>query len=105
MGRALPPECQAESLQRLRSVEGHLHAVVRMIATGKPCEIVLHQLDAVRTAVEVSEVRIIWHLVQQNIAILQDLPCEHDQNETVEELSKLFQILERTRSVIREVEE
>src|SRR5574339_1064594 len=41
---------QAEIIQRLRSAVGHLHAVLEMAESGRPCEDVLYQLNAVQSA-------------------------------------------------------
>ncbi len=39
-------------LNRLRSAEGHLHAIIGMFEADEPCEQVLHQLEAVEAALE-----------------------------------------------------
>ncbi len=44
------PEERTAVVNRLRSAEGHLRAVIGMIETGAPCEQVLQQLDAVQAA-------------------------------------------------------
>jgi DNA-binding FrmR family transcriptional regulator len=41
---------QPEIIQRLRSAVGHLHAVLEMAESGRPCEDVLYQLNAVQSA-------------------------------------------------------
>ena len=48
--RPEPPEPQGVIVNRLRSAEGHLHAILSMVEAGAPCEEVLHQLDAVEAA-------------------------------------------------------
>ncbi|GEM_PF-1051745 len=40
-------------LNRLKSAEGHLRAIVGMMETGRPCAEILHQLDAVGAAITV----------------------------------------------------
>ncbi len=41
---------QTTILNRLRSAEGHLCGVIGMFEAGRPCEQVLHQLEAVEAA-------------------------------------------------------
>lgn len=50
---------QPEILQRLRSAAGHMNAVLEMAESGRPCEEVLHQLQAVQSALRVVGTRII----------------------------------------------
>lgn len=50
---------QSEVIQRLHCPAGHLHAVIQMAETDQPCEQVLHQLDAVQSALRAAGVKII----------------------------------------------
>jgi DNA-binding FrmR family transcriptional regulator len=50
---------QPEIMQRLRSAAGHLNSVIKMAESGEPCEHVLHQLNAVRSALSVAGTKII----------------------------------------------
>ncbi|HLF28356.1 MAG TPA: metal-sensitive transcriptional regulator [Anaerolineae bacterium] len=50
--RSRLPDEQRAILNRLRSAEGHLHAIIGMVESGAPCEDVLHQLDAVAAALD-----------------------------------------------------
>ena len=45
---------QPEIMQRLRSAAGHLNAVIEMTESGQPCEDVLHQLNAVQSALRIA---------------------------------------------------
>jgi DNA-binding FrmR family transcriptional regulator len=44
-------EGQDALLTRLRTAEGHLHAVIGMAENGASCDEVLHQLNAVCAAI------------------------------------------------------
>ena len=44
---------QLEIMQRLRSAAGHLNAVIEMAESGQPCQDVLHQLNAVQSALRI----------------------------------------------------
>lgn len=45
---------QPEIVQRLRSAAGHLNAVIEMAESGQLCENVLHQLNAVQSALRIA---------------------------------------------------
>lgn len=55
----MEPNPQADILQRLRPAEGHLNAVIEMAESGQPCEQVLHQLNAVQSALRATGGKII----------------------------------------------
>ena len=50
--RSKRPDDQNAILNRLKSADGHLRAVIGMLETGVPCEEVLHQLGAVEAALD-----------------------------------------------------
>lgn len=50
---------QSEIMQRLRSAAGHLNSVIKMAESGQPCEDVLHQLNAVQSALRIIGTKII----------------------------------------------
>lgn len=45
-------QTRAEVLLRLRCVEGHLRGIVDMTEQGRPCVSVVHQIQAVRGALQ-----------------------------------------------------
>ena len=49
-----------EIMQRLRSAAGHLNVVIEMAESGQTCEDVLHQLNAVQSALRIAGMRIIY---------------------------------------------
>jgi DNA-binding FrmR family transcriptional regulator len=54
---------QTEVLQRLRNVDGHVRAIMRMVEEGKPCTDLIQQARAVRGAMrQVSILLICNHL-------------------------------------------
>lgn len=48
----MEPRTQADVLLRLRCVEGHLRGIVDMTEQGRPCASVVHQIQAVRGALQ-----------------------------------------------------
>ena len=50
---------QPEIMQRLRSAAGHLNAVLAMAESGQSCEDVLHQLNAVQSALRIAGMKMI----------------------------------------------
>lgn len=63
-------DAQAEILQRLRTTEGHLRAVIEMAEAGRPCEEVLHQLNALQAALRAATIKVILCQVQSSQAIV-----------------------------------
>jgi DNA-binding FrmR family transcriptional regulator len=61
---------QPDIMQRLRSAAGHLNAVIELAESGQPCEDVLHQLNAVQSALRRVGTKIICceaEVVRENI--------------------------------------
>ena len=50
---------QPEIMQRMRSAAGHLNAVIEMAESGQSCEDVLHQLNAVQSALRIAGMKMI----------------------------------------------
>lgn len=46
------PEIQAEILNRLRNIKGHIAGIERMVEEGQSCGNVLIQLSAIRSSIE-----------------------------------------------------
>ena len=55
----MEPNPQADIIRRLRCAAGHLNAVIEMVESDQPCEQVLHQLNAVQSALRVTGTKII----------------------------------------------
>jgi DNA-binding FrmR family transcriptional regulator len=52
---------ETEVLQRLRNVDGHVRAIIRMVEEGKPCPDLIQQARAVRGAMRQVSVLLICH--------------------------------------------
>ena len=65
---------QAEVIRRLRCAAGHLNAVIEMAESSQPCEQVLHQLNAVQSALREAGVRLILCHVQSSQAVILESP-------------------------------
>jgi DNA-binding FrmR family transcriptional regulator len=66
----MKPDQQSEIILRLRSASGHLTAVIEMTEAGKPCEQVLHQLNAVEAALRAAGARLIICQVKSSRAVI-----------------------------------
>jgi len=55
----MEPNPHADIIRRLRCTAGHLNAVIEMAESGQPCEQVLHQLNAVQSALRSTGIKII----------------------------------------------
>ncbi len=65
---------QSEILKRLRCAAGHLDAVIHMTETGQPCDQVLHQLNAVQSALRAAGIKIIECQAQASQEVILNSP-------------------------------
>jgi hypothetical protein NreA len=96
--RAAPDTANAELLQRLRSANGHLQAVITMVEAGEPCESVLHQLGAVQAAVWCAGRTLIRFQLQQSADSLLNDSCPEIRSKTILRLSNLYSLLIKTQT-------
>ena len=86
----MKPDQQSEVIQRLRCVAGHLNAVIEMTETGRPCEEVLHQLNAVQAALRVTGVKLILCQAQSSQEIILDSPSPQQRTLELKRLQSLY---------------
>lgn len=93
MLKYIDPEERKKILTRLKTVKGHVAAVERMVEEGKSCEEVLHQLIAIKSAVQ--KVSIVIAQQYANICFVEAMEKSDDKkdvmNKAVETLMKLNQ--------------
>lgn len=89
----IDPEERRKILTRLKTVRGHVAAVERMVEGGKGCEEVLHQLIAIKSAVQ--KVSVVIAQQYANICLVEAMEKGEDKqqlmNRAVETLLKLNQ--------------
>lgn len=66
----MKPDQQSETTRRLRCAAGHLNAVIEMTNSNQPCEQVLHQLNAVQSALRAAGIEIIRCQARSSQAII-----------------------------------
>ena len=88
-----PDAANAELIQRLRSANGHLQAVIAMIEAGEPCESILHQLGAVQSALSCAGRTIVRCQLERSADSLLSDPCHETRAITVERMSNLYSFL------------
>jgi len=89
----MKPDQRSEIVRRLRCAAGHLNAVVEMAETGRPCEQVLHQLNAVEAALHAAGFRLLtWHVHQSEATILAS-PSPVQRAAELKRLQSLYAIL------------
>ncbi len=86
---------QQEIIARLRSAEGHLHAVVKMVEADKPCDQVLHQLEAVQAALRAAGCLLIEGQRQASMEVIQTSPNAGERTQALESLVGLYEKLSR----------
>ena len=52
-----------EIIDRLRTVQGHLSGIEKMVLEGRECEDIMHQLTAIRAAVDKLTVKMAEHYI------------------------------------------
>jgi len=88
----MKPDQQSEIIRRLRCAAGHLNAVIEMEEKGQPCEQVLHQLNAVQSALEVVSVRMLICQVQKSEALILQSPSFQERASELKRLQSLYTI-------------
>ncbi|MCJ7661427.1 MAG: metal-sensitive transcriptional regulator [Anaerolineales bacterium] len=84
------PEERTEIVRRLRSAEGHLHAITGMVEDDQSCEQILHQLYAVQSAVQATSCLILRQRVQQCLDTLQYNPGPDESSVELKRLVELY---------------
>lgn len=88
----MPDEKQAV-LQRLRTVRGHLDAVCRMIEEDYPNQEILHQLNAVRCAVDAAGGLLLRLEVENCLQAIRDYPLPGQDCEEIVRLASLYPLV------------
>lgn len=86
----MQPEERLELINRLRSAEGHLGAVIGLLEAGKPCEQVLHQLGAVRAALRAAGARLLESQISDCKQVIRNNPCPDEREAELIRLLKLY---------------
>jgi uncharacterized protein len=77
-------------LARLKSAEGHLHAVIGMVESGTPCEQVLHQLNAICGALRAAEHTLVQCQLHASFQIITEDSHDHIRLAEVQRLTRLY---------------
>lgn len=88
-------EEQAEIIRRLRSAGGHLEAIISMLEAGEPCESLLHQLGAVRAALQAAGGRLLACQLRQSQNVIRNSPSVEDRVAETTRLLLLYHLLTR----------
>ena len=88
----MKPDPQAEITQRLRCAAGHLDAVIEMVESGKSCEALLHQLNAVQSALTVVGIKLIHCQVQSSQDVILNSPYANRRTAELKRLQSLYMI-------------
>ena len=82
-------------LNRLRNAGGHLEAVILMVEEDKPCEQILHQLNAVQAALHKAGALIFAKQIENCTAIIADCPHADERANQAVRLAGLYRLLSR----------
>lgn len=92
------PEEQA-MIQRLRSAEGHLHAVTCMIEDNQPCEQVLHQLGAVQASLRAAGLTLLRDQLESSAEVIRNDPHPEERAAELKRIVNLYRLLCRKPSL------
>ncbi|HKZ82178.1 MAG TPA: metal-sensitive transcriptional regulator [Anaerolineae bacterium] len=88
--RLKSPKTQLAIVNRLRSAEGHLHAIIGMVESGAPCEDVLHQLDAVEAALCATGRALRYCQFRKSIEAIRHSPSAEARTAELQRLTTLY---------------
>ncbi len=80
-------------LARLRSIEGHLHAIIAMLESNQPRDQVFHQLGAVQSALRAAGCAIARYQVKRSLEVILTNPCEKEQRAELDKLKDIYRWL------------
>lgn len=83
---------RSDILQRMRCAAGHLNAVIEMAEAGRPCERVLHQLNAVQAALRAVGLGLIACQVQNSQTIILDGSSAEERLSELKRIQVLYAI-------------
>jgi len=89
---SMSPEEQA-ILARLRSVEGHLHAIVVMFESGWSRDQVLHQLGAVQSALRAAGCALACHQAERSLEAILASPDEAERQAELNKLREIYRLM------------
>lgn len=96
-------DSQVEILQRLRTTQGHLRAVIEMAESGQPCEQILHQLNAVQSALSATALRLVLCQAESSRVVILDSLSPNERIKELKRLQSLYTIFLRCSNRNREV--
>jgi len=99
----VPAESQADALRRLRTAAGHLNAVIEMAEAGRPCEQVLHQLNAVEAALRAASRRLVACKLHESEPVIMFSPSPAARAAELKKLRSLYAILMQSSRQYHEV--
>lgn len=89
----MEPNPQADIIRRLRCAAGHLNAVIEMTESGQPCELVLHQLNAVQSALRATGSKIICCQTESMRDVILNSDSFAERSLALKRLQSLYAIL------------
>jgi len=85
-------EHRQEALQRIRTVEGHIRGIQKMIQADADCSAVISQLRAVQSALNKISLTLIDGHINRCLLSAVEEGCPEYQEQMIEEIFKVFSI-------------
>ncbi len=80
---------------RLLSAQGHLSAVIAMVENDQPCEKVLHQLAAVKAALNAVILQMLRYQLQHSADLIRSDPCPDQRCAELNRILDLYRIFSK----------
>ena len=94
---------RSDIARRLRCAAGHLNAVIEMTETDQPCEQILHQLAAVKAALQITGIKIIECQARSSLDIILNSASVDQRTDELHHLQSLYTIFLKQYSTKSEV--
>lgn len=88
----MKPDQQSEIIKRMRCAAGHLNAVIEMTEEGRPCEQLLHQLNAVQAALQAVGLGLIKCQVQSSQTIILEGSSAKERLSELQRIQSLYTV-------------
>ena len=90
MSGLMSPDINSSVIARLRSAEGHLKAVTNMVENGETSDQVLHQLNAVQSALNAIAQLFLAEHIKESERIIKYSECPQERTQALDYLNKLY---------------
>jgi DNA-binding FrmR family transcriptional regulator len=86
----MTPESNPSIISRLRSAEGHFKAITAMVENGEGCDRVLHQLNAVKGALNAITQILLQNQLAESEKVIKQSECPQERAQALDYLTLIY---------------